>query len=108
MAQSNAATHITLPELVRLQADARALKLPSARPVRSRQAGLRQSRQRGRGMTFAEVRQYQPGDDIRSIDWRVTRSEEHTSELQSRPHLVCRLLLEKKKKRYTTQGHRKE
>src|SRR3989442_7630891 len=29
------------------------------------------------------------------IEWR---SEEHTSELQSRPHLVCRLLLEKKKK----------
>src|SRR5690625_5626450 len=29
---------------------------------------------------------------------RVTRSEEHTSELQSRGHLVCRLLLEKKKK----------
>src|SRR3989442_3732435 len=29
----------------------------------------------------------------------VTRSEEHTSELQSRPHLVCRLLLEKKKRR---------
>src|SRR3989442_9798936 len=28
----------------------------------------------------------------------VPRSEEHTSELQSRPHLVCRLLLEKKKK----------
>src|SRR3989442_7460870 len=30
---------------------------------------------------------------------RIIRSEEHTSELQSRPHLVCRLLLEKKKKR---------
>src|SRR5690554_7012633 len=29
----------------------------------------------------------------------LTRSEEHTSELQSRPHLVCRLLLEKKKKK---------
>src|SRR3989442_6220051 len=28
----------------------------------------------------------------------TVRSEEHTSELQSRPHLVCRLLLEKKKK----------
>src|SRR5690554_7250155 len=28
----------------------------------------------------------------------ILRSEEHTSELQSRPHLVCRLLLEKKKK----------
>src|ERR1035438_1331301 len=31
-----------------------------------------------------------------------TRSEEHTSELQSLRHLVCRLLLEKKKKRKTT------
>src|SRR3989442_11181982 len=30
---------------------------------------------------------------------RSDRSEEHTSELQSRPHLVCRLLLEKKKKK---------
>src|SRR3989442_2806708 len=30
------------------------------------------------------------------------RSEEHTSELQSRPHLVCRLLLEKKKKTQCT------
>src|SRR3989442_3802283 len=28
--------------------------------------------------------------------WRRRRSEEHTSELQSRPHLACRLLLEKK------------
>src|SRR5690625_7089155 len=31
----------------------------------------------------------------------VERSEEHTSELQSRGHLVCRLLLEKKKRKYT-------
>src|SRR5690554_7140734 len=30
---------------------------------------------------------------------QAMRSEEHTSELQSRPHLVCRLLLEKKKKK---------
>src|SRR3712207_7460441 len=30
--------------------------------------------------------------------WKVKRSEEHTSELQSRQYLVCRLLLEKKKK----------
>src|SRR3712207_8030779 len=34
---------------------------------------------------------------------RVDRSEEHTSELQSRQYLVCRLLLEKKKKTRTTQ-----
>src|SRR6266498_4965737 len=31
-------------------------------------------------------------------EYHGERSEEHTSELQSRPHLVCRLLLEKKKK----------
>src|SRR5215813_12648081 len=35
---------------------------------------------------------------IRSEMGTGSRSEEHTSELQSRPHLVCRLLLEKKKK----------
>src|SRR5260221_2388948 len=33
--------------------------------------------------------------------WRVPRSEEHTSELQSHSDLVCRLLLEKKKKKQT-------
>src|SRR5690625_6793303 len=33
------------------------------------------------------------------LDTRKPRSEEHTSELQSRGHLVCRLLLEKKKRR---------
>src|SRR5436305_10476953 len=37
----------------------------------------------------------------RSASGAHHRSEEHTSELQSRPHLVCRLLLEKKKTRHT-------
>src|SRR2546429_3152804 len=36
------------------------------------------------------------------IAFRIGRSEEHTSELQSRLHLVCRLLLEKKKKDIAT------
>src|SRR2546422_2811860 len=36
---------------------------------------------------------------------RLTRSEEHTSELQSRLHLVCRLLLEKKKKKKNKVKH---
>src|SRR5205814_10437645 len=34
-----------------------------------------------------------------TVTWRDQRSEEHTSELQSLRHLVCRLLLEKKKKK---------
>src|SRR5690554_7042680 len=36
--------------------------------------------------------------------FNLARSEEHTSELQSRPHLVCRLLLEKKNKRRSCTG----
>src|SRR2546425_8023577 len=46
-----------------------------------------------------------PGDPVRTTDvyrrwleWLDQRSEEHTSELQSLAYLVCRLLLEKKKK----------
>src|SRR2546429_2618786 len=38
--------------------------------------------------------------DQPKLVWPASRSEEHTSELQSRLHLVCRLLLEKKKKTY--------
>ncbi|MBQ0831605.1 DUF58 domain-containing protein [Marinobacter sp.] len=90
---SNATTRISLQALIRLQADARALKLPSARPARARQAGLQRSAQRGRGMAFSEVRLYQPGDDIRSIDWRVTarRQAPHTKlyeEERERPVLL--------------------
>src|SRR3989442_2905281 len=40
-----------------------------------------------------------PGWTISGLPPTILRSEEHTSELQSRPHLVCRLLLEKKKTR---------
>src|SRR5207253_10183081 len=39
-----------------------------------------------------------------STSWPVDRSEEHTSELQSRGHLVCRLLLEKKKNKKIIQS----
>src|SRR3989442_5690550 len=43
-------------------------------------------------------------DDLGVLEEEVVRSEEHTSELQSRPHLVCRLLLEKKKKTTSMTG----
>lgn len=40
-------------------------------------AGEYQSAFKGRGMTFSEVREYQPGDDIRLIDWNVTARFNH-------------------------------
>lgn len=46
--------------------------LPPAKSLWSQMLGQHQSRQLGRGMDFNEVRQYQAGDDIRAIDWRVT------------------------------------
>src|SRR5437870_10154291 len=45
-----------------------------------------------------------PATTLRRPSPRSMRSEEHTSELQSRGHLVCRLLLEKKKYSFTNLG----
>jgi uncharacterized protein (DUF58 family) len=57
--------------LIRLSAPARAIALDALR-VNSLQTGAYVSHFRGRGMEFDESRPYQPGDDPRSIDWRVT------------------------------------
>ena len=62
---------VTQPGLIRLNAPARAIALDVLR-VNSLQTGAYVSRFRGRGMEFDESRPYQPGDDPRSIDWRVT------------------------------------
>src|SRR3989442_2264393 len=56
---------------------------------------LRQHTQQRIGNGFVGSVRHRAHDVEHGID----RSEEHTSELQSRPHLVCRLLLEKKKKK---------
>src|SRR5687768_17821218 len=59
--------------------------------------------QAAQGTRFRAVFQWHRSDSIRcpgrAILRSPSRSEEHTSELQSRLHLVCRLLLEKKKKK---------
>src|SRR5205809_2999408 len=57
-------------------------------------------------VTLVELNVYSLGlPHVEAIVILVIRSEEHTSELQSRLHLVCRLLLEKKKKKDNTTYH---
>jgi len=46
--------------------------------IKSMQSGEYSSPIKGRGMEFDETRPYQPGDDIRSIDWRVTARSDKT------------------------------
>src|SRR2546422_3940421 len=69
----------------------------------------------GTGQSRALERIYEPGQGLRldqpsgnlpKEEMRILRSEEHTSELQSRLHLVCRLLLEKKKQQKKKLLHR--
>ncbi len=62
---------VQLKTLVNLAKQAALLKLRHA-TIRSKLSGGFISRLKGRGMEFDEARPYQPGDDIRSIDWRVT------------------------------------
>ena len=68
----NSATHVTTSELIGLQQSARKLRLNRSIPATASTTGNHHSRFRGRGMDYAESRVYQAGDDIRSMDWRVT------------------------------------
>ncbi|WP_299008456.1 DUF58 domain-containing protein [uncultured Shewanella sp.] len=63
--------NLTDKELLACQTLAQALPEKRAR-AKASLAGHRASAIKGRGMEFAEVRQYQNGDDVRTIDWRVT------------------------------------
>jgi len=69
--------HVSSDELVQCRLQARDIRLDSRRPARSAITGGHTSRFRGRGMDYLESRAYQPGDDIRSMDWRVTARTSH-------------------------------
>ncbi len=62
----------SLEELVNLRGAASALQRQVRRRSAAPQSGGSVSRRLGRGLDFAEVREYQAGDDIRQIDWKVT------------------------------------
>lgn len=82
-----------LSDLISLRFPARQLLLTRKRRALSALTGPNSSNFRGRGIDFEEVRSYQPGDDIRTIDWRVTArtGTAHTKifrEERERPVLV--------------------
>lgn len=89
---ASSAVRVSLAELVRLAPQARQLELwHSRRDVED--GGAHHTMFKGRGMEFAETRPYQPGDDIRHMDWRVTArsGRAHTKlfrEERERPVLV--------------------
>ena len=62
---------IELAELIRLKPAGESLKIGALR-VRAIDAGGHLSRLKGRGVEFDESRPYQPGDDLRTMDWKVT------------------------------------
>src|SRR5262245_31944715 len=64
--------YTTLEGLVRLRHQAAGFSFLPRQPVQSLLAGRHASKLRGRGLNFEEIRRYQPGDDIRQIDWKVT------------------------------------
>src|SRR2546422_7544170 len=85
----------------------RSTLFPYTTLFRSRsRGGHRQDRERRRPRRRAALARAIAGGQGRHLCRRyVGRSEEHTSELQSRLHLVCRLLLEKKKKQKKSTNH---
>ena len=64
--------HVSLAHLRSLQGAARGLNFLPRQPSASVLNGRHASRLRGRGLNFEEMRDYLPGDDIRSIDWKAT------------------------------------
>lgn len=88
-------TGLTAPfsTLVRSRPDRRTTGFAPGGKVRTHQFGTNRSVYRGRGMEFDEARIYQPGDDARAIDWRVTArtGKMHTKlfhEERERPVLI--------------------
>jgi uncharacterized protein (DUF58 family) len=64
--------YVSLDDLLALEYHGRKISFLPHQPVHSLLSGRFASRMRGRGLNFEEIRDYRPGDDVRSIDWKVT------------------------------------
>jgi len=68
----DAGVYVDLDQLIALEQKGRKVSLLPRQPVHSLLSGRYASRMRGRGLNFEEIRDYRSGDDVRSIDWKVT------------------------------------
>ncbi len=64
--------YVSPGQLMALEFKARGLSFQARQPQGSILAGNHASRLRGRGLNFDELRRYQPGDDLRHLDWRAS------------------------------------
>ena len=64
--------YITLEHLIAMEYKAKGFSFLPRQPIHSLLSGRHASRMRGRGLNFEELRGYLAGDDIRTIDWKVT------------------------------------
>jgi len=71
-ANQSPGVYANLDDLIRVSFKARDFSFMPRQPVTSILSGRYASRLRGRGLNFEEMRRYLPGDDVRTIDWRVT------------------------------------
>jgi len=102
---SNLSEHGIVTDLARLLGArhwAQGLTLFSRQAARNLLLGNVRSRYRGRGMEFEEVRRYQAGDDIRTIDWKVSARAQGTytklfCEERERP---CHILVDQRRTLY--------
>ncbi|UYZ84004.1 DUF58 domain-containing protein [Entomomonas sp. E2T0] len=99
--------HASLEELLNMRYHLKGLSLFSANNRRSPLVGSHHSKLRGRGIDFDQVRVYLPGDDIRSIDWRVTaRSQQaHTKIFHEEKERPVFLLVEQTKHLFLGTGN---
>src|SRR5262245_35098159 len=71
-AANSQGVYVALDDLIALEQKSRKVSFLPRQPVRSLLSGRFASRMRGRGLNFEEIRDYRSGDDVRSIDWKVT------------------------------------
>lgn len=70
--EADGLVYVSLAQLMALEFKARDLSFLARQPQGSILAGNHASRLRGRGLNFDELRRYQPGDDLRRLDWRAS------------------------------------